>query len=148
MHNLSLIRSGLLLDENLLRVTPKSKLGIAMNYLNNEWLSLVFYLDEGQAALSNNRLENLIRPFAIGRKNWLFSDTPAGAHASAGLYSLLLSAKGNDLEARAYLISILTELPVILAQTPDADLTSYLPWNWKKTHAPAVPIETQVIRTS
>lgn len=128
-----------LLEKSLIEVTPKSKLGLALAYLNNEWDSLTAYVEEGRASISNNRVENLIRPFAIGRKNWLFADTPDGAHASAGLYSLLLSAKANDIEARAYLISLFTELPVILSQNPSADLSPYLPWNWKKTLVPQAP---------
>ena len=119
------------LDENLTRVTPKSKLGMAMTYLKNQWPLLTVFLNDGRASLSNNRMENLIRPFAIGRKNWMFSDTVAGAEASAGLYSLLLSAKMNELEARPYLISVLTEIPALLAKEPTADLSPYLPWNWK-----------------
>ena len=121
------------LDKNISQVTPKSKLGMAMNYLNNQWPLLTVFVNDGRAALSNNRMENLIRPFAIGRKNWMFCDTVAGAQASAGLYSLLLTAKINELEARPYLISVLTEIPALLAQEPKADLSPYLPWNWKKS---------------
>ena len=80
-------------------------------------------------------MENFIRPFAIGRKNWLFSDTPAGAHASAGLYSLLITAQENKLDVRAYLVAIFTELPILFAKNPKPDLTPYLPWNWKAAQA-------------
>lgn len=125
-----------LLEANIGSVTPKSKLGMAMNYLQGEWESLVVFLSDGRAAVSNNRMENFIRPFTVGRKNWLFSDTVAGAHASAGLYSLMMTAKANGLEVRPYLISLLTELPTVLASEPGADLSPYLPWNYKASLKP------------
>lgn len=120
-----------LLDEYLSKVTPKSKLGAALNYLQNQWLTLTAFLDDGRCALSNNRMENFIRPFVVGRRNWLFAETVAGAEASAGIYSLIVSAKANGHEVRSYLTTLFTELPPLLASNPDADLTSYLPWLWK-----------------
>lgn len=120
-----------LLDAHLTAVTPKSKLGMALNYLKNEWPWLIVFLDHGQASLSNNRMENYIRPFVTGRKNWLFADTPAGAAASAGLYSLLISARANGLDARAYLTALLTEIPAALKADPSSSLDQWLPWNWK-----------------
>ena len=86
-----------LLDKYRSQVSPKSHLGKAIAYLDNDWPIFTVYLSDGRAAISNNRMENFIRPFAIGRKNWLFSDTPAGAHASAGLYSLLITATARSL---------------------------------------------------
>lgn len=73
------------LAKTLPRVAPKTKLGQALHYLHNQWPALVAYLDDGRYPIDNNGIENAIRPFAIGRKNWLFSKTPAGAHASANL---------------------------------------------------------------
>jgi len=69
------------------------------------------FLDHGHISLDNNRAENAIRPFVIGRKNWLFCDTVAGAQASANLYSLIETAKANGLEPHAYLTQLFTELP-------------------------------------
>ena len=125
-----------LMDETQHKVSPKSKLGLALGYLRNEWDRLVVFLEDGRAELSNNRGENYIRPFVIGRKGWLFSDTPAGAEASAALYSLMITARENGVQARPWLISLLTELPVVLSECPDADLSPWLPWNWKQTTSP------------
>lgn len=74
----------------------------------------------------NNLCENAIRPFVIGRKNWLFADTPAGAEASARLYSLIETAKANDLEPYAYLRRVFTDLP---KATTLQDIEALLPWN-------------------
>ena len=82
-------------------------------------------LDDGRLEVDNNLCENAIRPFVMGRKAWLFSDTPAGAEASARLYSLIATAKANGLEPYAYLRHIFTELPK--AKTL-ADIEALLPW--------------------
>lgn len=119
------------LTENRDKVPPKSKLGGALGYLADEWDGLVQFLKDGRVALSNNRVENFIRPFALGRKNWLFADTVAGAQASAALYSLVVSAKANGIRVDDYLTHLFTHLPRIL---PDADVDSLdelLPWRWK-----------------
>jgi len=84
------------------------------------------FLDDGRVPLDNNPAENAIRPFVIGPKNWLFSHTPHGAHASAALYSLIETAKANALEPYAYLVEVFTRLPA--AQT-EQDLQALLPWN-------------------
>ena len=84
------------------------------------------YLDDGRVEISNVLCENAIRPFVIGRKNWLFSDTPAGAHASAKLYSLIETAKAGGIEPYAYLRHIFEKLP---QATTRADIEALLPWN-------------------
>ena len=99
------------LDETKPKVPPKSLLGKALQYLDNQWPRLIAYLEDGQYPIDNNRVENAIRPFAIGRKNWLFSASVNGAKASANLYSLIETAKANDLEPYAYLKRVFTELP-------------------------------------
>ena len=76
--------------------------------------------------LHNNRCENSIRPFVIGRKAWLFSDTPAGAHASAVIYSLVQTAKANGLEPYAWLRRVIRELPA--AKTVE-EVEALPPWN-------------------
>ena len=76
--------------------------------------------------MDNNLCENAIRPFALGRKNWMFSDTPAGAEASARLYSLVETAKANGLEPYAYLRRVFTDLP---QATTLEDIEALLPWN-------------------
>ena len=69
------------------------------------------YTDNGAWPIDNNRAENAIRPFVIGRKNWLFANSQAGAHASANLYSLIETAKANNIEPYAYLKKLFTLLP-------------------------------------
>lgn len=99
------------LDEHLLIVPPRSALGKAMYYADRQWPKLTVYLADGRLPIDNNLTENAIRPFVIGRKNFLFCDTVAGAHASANLYSLIETAKANGIEPYAYLRSIFTDLP-------------------------------------
>ena len=118
-------------DDSLPQVPPGSAAGKAMNYLNNEWDKLVRYLDDGRLEIDNNLAENAIRPFVIGRKNWLFSASVAGVKSSANLYSLIETAKANGLEPYAYLRHIYTELP--RAQTVE-DVEALLPGNVTAEH--------------
>ena len=113
------------LDKSLSNSPPKSTLGEALVYLYNQWPQLIAYLDDGNRPIDNNRAENAIRPFVIGRKNWLFSNSQAGARASANLYSLIETAKANQLNPYDYLKHIFTELPNV--QNAD-DIESLLPW--------------------
>ncbi|CVE37447.1 Transposase and inactivated derivatives [Serratia marcescens] len=114
------------LDDTLPVVTPKSKLGEALGYLHKVWSRLVRYTERGDLPIDNNPAESAIRPFVVGRKAWLFSDTPAGAHASAVLYSLLETAKANGREPYAWLRFVVERLP--LATTVD-EIEALLPWN-------------------
>lgn len=117
------------LDEALPQVPPTSATGKALNYLNNEWDKLIRYLDDGRLAIDNNGAENAIRPFVVGRKNWLFSASVKGVKASANLYSLIETAKTNGLEPYAYLRYLFTELPK--AETVEA-IEALLPGNIDK----------------
>jgi transposase len=99
------------LEKSLATVKPKTKLGEALTYLNNQWDRLVGFLNNGEYPIDNNVAERAIRPFAIGRKNWLFSHSQAGAKASANLYSIISTAKANGLNAYDYLERIFKELP-------------------------------------
>jgi len=99
------------LDETRPKVPPKTTLGKALHYLNHQWPRLIAYLEDGRYPIDNNPVENAIRPFAIGRKNWLFSASVKGAKASANLYSLIETAKANGLEPYAYLKKVFVELP-------------------------------------
>ena len=93
------------------QVPPQMALGKALAYLHHEWDKLIVYLGDGRLEIDNNRTENAIRPFVIGRRNWLFSDSVRGVKASANLYSLIESAKACGLEPYAYLRRVFTELP-------------------------------------
>ncbi len=92
---------------------PQGDTGRAINYALSEWSKLICYLDHHLLTPDNNLIENAIRPFVIGRKNWLFSNTPRGANASAILYSLIESAKANGLEPYKYLRYIFDQIPSI-----------------------------------
>lgn len=89
------------IDKTQPQVTAQSALGKAINYLASNWSKLERYVEEGYLPIDNNAAERAIRPFVIGRKNWLFSDTPNGAAASARLYSLVETAKANGQEPYA-----------------------------------------------
>jgi len=94
--------------------------------MHKYWPRLTRYTERGDLPIDNNRCENAIRPFVVGRKAWLFSDTPAGAHASAVIYSLVQTAKANGLEPYAWLRRVLLDLPA--AKTVE-DVEALLPWN-------------------
>lgn len=113
------------LERSLLHVPPKTALGQALMYLHNQWNRLVGYLDDGQYPIDNNLAENAIRPFVVGRKNWLFSQSQAGARASANLYSLIQTAKANGLNPYDYLKQVFKALPN--AQNVK-DIENLLPW--------------------
>jgi transposase len=92
-------------------VTPSSSLGKAISYALGQWDRVINYLGHGLLSPDNNGLENSIRPFVLGRKNWIFSGTPSGAHASAGLYSLIETAKASGHEPYRYLCYLFDRLP-------------------------------------
>ena len=115
-----------LLQTHLRAVVPGSLLGKALHYLSSQWPKLVRYVTDGNYPIDNNPCENAIRPFVVGRRNWLFADTVAGANASANLYSLLQTCKANGIEPYRYLATLFTALP--LAKTAD-DYEALLPWN-------------------
>ena len=112
------------LDDALPRVAPQTLTGKALIYLDHQWPKLVRILDDGRIPPGTNLVENAIRPFVVGRKNWLFADTVRGANASANLYSLVETAKANALEPYAYLRLVFTALP---RSTTLADFEALLP---------------------
>lgn len=115
------------LDKSLQSTVPKSKLGEALGYLAKNWDKLIVYTSDGRLNIDNNPVENAIRPFAIGRKNWLFSHSVEGAKASAMLYSLIETAKANQLEPQAYLTDLFRALPN--CETLE-QFEQCLPWNY------------------
>ncbi len=114
------------LEKSLPNTPPKTALGKALYYLHKQWPRLTGYLENGLYPIDNNRAENAIRPFVIGRKNWLFSNSVRGAKASANLYSLIETAKANGLNPYDYLKRVFTDLPN--AETLE-DVDALLPWN-------------------
>jgi transposase len=112
------------LEEKAPLTPPGGLLGKAIGYTMNQWSRLIVYLQDGRLRPDNNLVENAIRPFVVGRKNWLFSGHPRGAEASAFLYSLIETAKANGLKPYAYLRYLFDQLP--LAKTEE-DYRSLLP---------------------
>ncbi len=114
------------LDASIDSVPPQSLTGKALHYMDGQWPKLVRVLDDGRIPLDTNLVENAIRPFVIGRKNWLFADTVAGARASANLYGLIETAKANGIEPGRYLAYLFELLPTL---TEADQLDALLPQN-------------------
>ena len=112
-----------------LNVLKGSALGKAVTYAMNQRPFMENYLLDGRCALSNNAAENAIRPFTVGRKNWLFADTPKGASASAAVYSLIETAKANGLNVFAYLNHLLLYMPDTDWQNHPEELDDLMPWS-------------------
>ena len=109
-------------------VLPKSALGRAVNYCLGQWAKLTTFLEDGNLELDNNAAERAIKPFVIGRKNWLFANTARGARASAIVYSLVETAKENGLNPQRYLEYVLTRLPN-MAPDDKVGIEDLLPWS-------------------
>ena len=105
------------------------KLGQAVTYARNQEQYLRTFLDHGVLELSNNPAENTIRPFVVGRKNWLFADTQDGARALATCYTILETAKANHLDVRKYLDWLLSYLPQLSEAKRREELELMLPWD-------------------
>ena len=112
------------IDELLPKITPKSVAGKAINYAYNEWKYVERYVENPKYHMSNILIENAVRPFALGRKNWLFSASVEGAKASAMFFSIIETAKKNSFEPFDYLNKMLEQLP--MAETVD-DYEKILP---------------------
>jgi transposase len=115
-----------------------SQIGQAIAYSLNQWEKLTAFLNDGRLEIDNNRSERSIKPFVIGRKNWLFANTPRGAKASAVIYSVIETAKENGLLPFQYLKYLFEQLPQLPDQNPEA-LEPYLPWS------SSIPITYRVI---
>ena len=118
-------RIEMMLLKHLHTVIPGTLLGKALHYLSAKWPKLIRYVDNGAWPIDNNLCENAIRHFVVGRRNWLFADTVAGARASANLYSLIETCKTNGIDPCSYLVQLFRALPA--AQTAD-DYDALLPW--------------------
>lgn len=108
--------------------TTSGKLAEAVTYAKNQKPFLEAFLQHGEIEISNNQVENAIRPMVVGRKNWLFSDTSEGAKASAITYSIIETAKANNLNVEAWLTHILEIMPDRFADNPNAGIDDLLPW--------------------
>ena len=108
---------------------PTGKLKDAVTYAQNQKAHLSAFLEHGEIEISNNQVENAIRPFVVGRKGWLFADTPQGAEASAIIYSLMETAKANHLRLDDYLLHLLSIMPERAEQNKDFKMDDLLPWS-------------------
>lgn len=112
-----------------MEASPRMALDRALKYAVDYWPYVMNALDDGRLELDNNLAERAIKPFVIGRKNFLFSDTPRGAEASAGIYSVVVTAKANGLNPRRYLEWLLDEMPNAEDPSDPAYLDSLMPWS-------------------
>ena len=112
-----------------LNVLKGSALGKAVTYAINQRPYMENYLLDGRCALSNNAAENAIRPFTVGRKNWLFADSPKGADASAAVYSIIETAKANNLNVYTYLQYLLLYMPDTDWRNYPEELDNLMPWS-------------------
>jgi hypothetical protein len=123
------------------RTLPKSALGQAITYNLNQWDKLTAFLKDGRLEIDNNRSERSIKPFVIGRKNWLFANTTRGAKASSIIYSVIETAKENHLNPFKYLMYLFEQLP----QLPDPKnleaLDGLLHWS------PSLPLTCRVFKS-
>jgi transposase len=117
------------LDKRAENVLPESALGKAVHYAVNQWDFLIRYLESPYLTPDNNASENAIRPFVLGRKNWLFSGNPKGADSSCAMYSLVETAKQNDLNPFDYLHFVFSKAPLI---SNEQGWEALLPWNIKE----------------
>jgi hypothetical protein len=111
------------------RVPPKNPLAEAMRYALNQWVPLTEYIKDGILDIDNNACERAIRPFVIGRKNWLFMGSVSGARSSSTLYSLIETCKANRINPSDYLAHVIT----VISTTPKDKMETLLPWNCNLT---------------
>jgi transposase len=109
------------------RVSKNSDTGKAINYSVKRWAALTRFLDDGRLCMSNNAAERELRAVAIGRKNWTFAGSDEGGRRAAAIYTLIATAKLNDVDPQAWLADILARLP----DHPAKRIHELLPWNWR-----------------
>ena len=119
---------------NTLSPLKGSRLGKAVTYALNQKPYMENYLLDGRCSISNNIAENSIRPFTVGRKNWLFSDTPKGADASAIVYSIVETAKANNLNVYTYLNYLLLYMPGLDYHNDPEVMDDMMPWSERVQH--------------
>jgi hypothetical protein len=98
----------------------------AMDYMLKRWDSFARFLDDGRICLSNNAAERALRGIALGRKSWLFAGSDRGGERAAVMYSLIVTAKMNDVDPQAWLADVLARI----ADHPAQKLDELMPWNW------------------
>ena len=109
------------------KLSSKNRIAKAIDYLLKRWDAFTRFLDDGRICLSNNAAERSIRGIAVGRKNWTFAGSDSGGHRAAAIYTLIETAKLNDVDVRAWLACVLARI----ADHPASRIDELLPWNWK-----------------
>ncbi|KJS25732.1 MAG: hypothetical protein VR75_09825 [Hyphomonadaceae bacterium BRH_c29] len=109
-------------------ISGKDDLAKAFDYMLKRWPSFTAFLDDGRICLTNNAAERMIRPLTLGRRNWTFAGSDRGRERAAAIYTLLQTAKLNDVDPQAWLADVLSRI----ADTPSSRLAGLLPWNWKR----------------
>src|SRR6267143_6134115 len=113
--------------EQLARLSRGHDLAKAFNYILKRWASFTLFLEDGRVCLSNNAAERGLRGIALGRKSWLFCGSDRGGQRAAAMYSLIVTAKMNDIDPQAWLADVLARI----ADHPANRLDELLPWNWR-----------------
>ena len=116
------------LREQRAKVSGQSKIGQAIAYSLTRWVPLTRFLDDGRICVSNNAAEREIRPVAMGRKNWTFAGSDEGGYRAAAVYTLIQTAKLNDVDPQAWLADVLARLH----DHPAKRIADLLPWNWQR----------------
>ena len=121
------------LREQLGRVSKNSETGMAIDYSLKRWTELTRFLSDGRLCMTNNAAERELRAVAVGRRNWTFAGSDEGGRRAAALYSLIATAKLNDVDPQAWLADVLGRLP----DYPARRIGGLLPWNWSERRAAA-----------
>jgi transposase len=116
------------LREQRPKLSRGNDLAKAMDYILKRWPAFTRFLDDGRICLSNNAAERALRGIALGRKSWLFAGSDRGGQRAAAMYSLIVTAKMNDVDPQAWLADVLARI----AEHPARGIDELLPWNWKK----------------
>lgn len=115
-----------------LRVLPKSRMGKAIEYTYTLLPRLSRYVNDGRIEIDDNRIENAIRPLALGRKNYLFCGNDASAYRAAIVYSLIATCKSAEVDPRIWMEDVLSKIPYY--ERDEKNMEELLPRNWTKSH--------------
>ena len=119
------------LREQRAKLSSQSETAKAIAYCLTRWIALTRFLDDGRLCMSNNAAEREMRPVAMGRKNWTFAGSDVGGQRAAAIYTLIQTARLNDVDPQAWLADVL----VRLQDHPAKRIGELLPWNWKQERA-------------
>ena len=120
------------LREQRAKLSRGNDLAKAMDYMLKRWPAFTRFLDDGRICLSNNAAERALRGIALGRKSWLFAGSDRGGQRAAAMYSLIVTAKLNDVDPQAWLADVLARI----AEHPAHRIDELLPWNWRPRSTP------------